>query len=178
MKEIKAVGTTYRKLNTPCGLPTASVGRFEFVSGDIERFWNKVNKTGNCWLWKASRHGNGYGKFSLQDRACMAHRISWFLNQGEIPNGLLVLHKCDVRHCVKPDHLFLGTQKENILDAHRKKRMKNLRGENHPFAKLKNKQAEEIRSLYRTGFRQKEIADRLNLGKHVITSVVNYKTYK
>jgi hypothetical protein len=88
------------------------------------RFWAKVNKTPTCWLWTAStRKGRGkYGQINLNGMQ-RAHRVSWQLAYGPIPNGLHVLHKCDVPACVRPGHLFLGTHRDNMDDARQKGRL-------------------------------------------------------
>ena len=79
----------------------------------VERFWSKVNKTESCWLWMASTVWNGYGRFRVGSTLQRAHRISWELYNGPIPDGLSILHSCDTPACVRPDHLFLGTQEDN-----------------------------------------------------------------
>ncbi len=83
------------------------------------RFWHKVNKTETCWLWTGHTNYSGYGLFrrSRGSQEVRAHRVSWDLHYGQVPEGLLVLHKCDVRNCVNPDHLFLGTQPDNVRDC-------------------------------------------------------------
>jgi len=87
-----------------------------------ERFWAKVDKTDGCWLWTAHCNENGYGYFRLGHKHVRAHRLSWAMANGPIPEGFVVQHKCDVRDCVRPSHLELGSQPENIADMDRKNR--------------------------------------------------------
>jgi hypothetical protein len=92
-----------------------------------ERFWSKVHKTPTCWLWIAAKFSNGYGHFYLEGRHCLAHRVSWELLVGPIPDGLLVCHNCpdgDNPGCVNPAHLWLGDDKANVQDMMRKGRFK------------------------------------------------------
>lgn len=86
------------------------------------RFMSKVEKTDTCWNWKASCHKIGYGDFRVGKNMRRAHRVSYTLFVGEIPDNKKVLHKCDNRRCVNPDHLFLGTQKDNMIDMIKKGR--------------------------------------------------------
>jgi hypothetical protein len=93
----------------------------------LERFEAKIQPEPNsgCWLWDSSLTGGGYGTIGLGTRAQgkeLAHRVSWELFRGEIADGLWVLHKCDVRCCVNPDHLFLGTHSDNMRDCVAKNR--------------------------------------------------------
>lgn len=88
-----------------------------------QRFWDKVEKTDGCWLWIAALHGHGYGRFTPStDSEELAHRFSWKLHFGAIPAGMCVMHICDVRNCVHPDHLVVGTQGDNIRDMFAKGR--------------------------------------------------------
>jgi hypothetical protein len=88
----------------------------------MERFWNKVEKTETCWNWVgAKRHG--YGVIKINHKSISTHRFSYEINIGQIPEGLLVCHSCDNPSCVNPDHLFLGTYSDNMIDARNKERL-------------------------------------------------------
>lgn len=91
-----------------------------------QRFWEKVEKNGPslCWEWRAVKDRYGYGRFCLgvDQRGALAHRTAWFVKYGEIPHGKSVLHKCDNPACVNPEHLYLGTQLENMRDMLQKGR--------------------------------------------------------
>lgn len=119
-----------------------------------DRFWTKVDKRGprqphmrtRCWEWTAGRSAGGYGAIAVRRIMRRAHRVAWWLCTGRRPPpGLMVCHHCDYRACVRPDHLFLGTQKANKEDCVRKGRSN--RGERHGHATLTEKQVRLIRSL-------------------------------
>lgn len=88
-----------------------------------KRFWSHVDKTDGCWLWTGADKGAlGHGRFYVKGKRTKVHRFSWELANGPIPPGLFVLHRCDNGACVRPDHLFLGTQADNIRDMDSKGR--------------------------------------------------------
>jgi len=91
----------------------------EFDRGRLERFFLKVVKQepDECWEWKGCRRGNGYGGFWNNSKQIYAHRFSWLVHHGSIPEGKLVLHKCNNKGCVNPNHLYLGDYSDNMMDA-------------------------------------------------------------
>ena len=108
----------------------------------LKNFWERVNKTRQCWLWTGPLMKNGYGK-GCRD---LVHRLSWKIHHGPIPASMSVLHRCDNRRCVNPDHLFLGTQRDNLRDMREKGRQ--VRGEQQGSAKLTEQQVRQIRRRY------------------------------
>lgn len=152
------------------------------------RFWSKVRKTETCWLWTgaiSTGHG-GYGKLgrnSLRDGWMPAHRASWIINRGIIPKGLRVLHCCPGGAnpaCVNPNHLYLGTDKDNAMDTVKDGRHRggSPSGEKNHNAKLSWEKAAKIRRLYGTGlWSLKLLARKFKVWENVIWMVVHYKTW-
>lgn len=97
---------------------------------DIERFWSKVDKGGDCWLWTAATFSTGYGAFYYGGRNHHASRVSFEIANGPITGSGYVCHTCDVRSCVRPSHLYLGTAADNARDAVERKRYRT--GTDHP----------------------------------------------
>ena len=170
----------------------------KFVSGhDIRteiplviRFWEKIDKNGEmvrpelgrCWAWKASTDHNGYGQINGEkdDRGerkfCKAHRVSWEIYYGPIPEGLAVLHHCDNPPCCNPDHLFTGTNDDNMKDAAAKGRMP--RGKNHHAGRFTPEQVREVRSLLREGYMtQKQIAFKFGVTRSAIQGIQRGNAY-
>jgi len=110
------------------------------------KFWQRIQKPVGCWLYDGAKETNGYGYLQspLPDgpRFITAHKLAWILTNGPVPEGLHVLHKCDIRACCNPDHLYLGTDADNMADKVSRKR--NYIGEDLHTAKLTEVQAREI----------------------------------
>lgn len=134
-----------------------------------ERFWDKVDKCDDgCWNWLGSLAGGGYGGIGVNGKMMYAHRISWEISFGKIPNGLWVLHRCDNKRCIRPDHLFLGTHQDNMDDMKSKGRWKGSFP--HPISQ---EQAQQIRNLYDSGkYTQQNLADKFNCSRGTVKKCV------
>lgn len=120
----------------------------------IENFWAKVDKSGDCWNWTAFK-SKGYGYIMCGwKNPVRAHRFSWVLHNGDIPDGMFVCHKCDNPSCVRPDHLFLGTPADNVIDMVQKGRNVSCPGPKNGVAKLT---PEQVRAIYLDPRTNKEI---------------------
>lgn len=136
------------------------------------RFWNNVAKSPSCWLWTGSITGAKYGRIYVDGKIVYAHRYSYSLNIGPITNNLFVLHKCDNTICVNPEHLFLGTQSENVRDKVAKLRQPH--GERHWNASLSNDVIRDMRELYGTGqYLQKELSEKFGVSKQHVSRIIN-----
>lgn len=114
-----------------------------------KQFYFKVNFTKSCWLWTGSIMSSGYGQFKSGNKTVSSHRFAWECCNGEIPEGLFVLHKCDNKLCVNPHHHFLGTHRNNMDDMMNKGR--SAKGEKNANSKLTQEQVDEIRKTYQRG---------------------------
>lgn len=149
----------------------------EYLKSISQKYKKYVIKQKGCWDWSGCKINGGYGSFRVGYPKIYAHRASWMIhNKQEIPKGLCVLHKCDNPSCTNPKHLFLGTQKDNNLDAIAKKRHPTFGklGEENHRSKLKKEHILLIRKLAAEGLCQKEIAKRFDISySHVSTIVQN-----
>lgn len=150
----------------------------------IARFWSKVDVRGpdECWMWVASKDGGGYGWFAGcgSGRGHSAHRVSWALANGPIPvgsgyHGTCVLHRCDVRLCVNPAHLFLGTAADNMTDKAAKGRASRLRGEANGQARLTEETVASIRSDRARGMSERRLAAKYGISRSHTHAIVSGK---
>lgn len=161
---------------------------------DIARFWSKVDKGdgSGCWNWTGTLNHKGYGRFAIGQKEPFAHRISYRLHIGE-PGDLFVCHHCDNPRCVRPDHFFLGTNLDNLLDSIAKGRRRVPRGDAHYLrqnpekaprgeanknSKLTSKQVKEIRASY---IPRKvscyALAKKFNVSAGLIHHIISRKTW-
>lgn len=156
----------------------------DYTPKDIERFWSKVNKNGSihpydaslgrCWEWMASRSKKGYGHFCLSGKCWQSHRLSWYIAFNNIPDKIMVLHSCDNRCCVNPDHLSLGTNDDNMKDMVKKGRQ----GIRVVHRKLTYEQAEEIRQRYEAeGVYQFELAFEYGVCQRTINNIIHRRVW-
>lgn len=168
---------------------------------DRESFMKRVDvcATGDCWEWQDGTDGR-YGNVTWNGRTEKAHRVSWTLHRGPIPDGMMVLHGCDNPPCVNPNHLFLGTQSVNIRDCTRKGRNgvhrhperlargdrngthtqpdKRHFGESNGSSKLTADMVRAIRAAYATGVRRKDIIAQFGVSKSTIDNITKGRLWK
>lgn len=169
-------------------------------------FWHKTKKSGDCLLWTGAVGKSGYGAVGYQYKNWSAHRLAWFFINGEIPNGLIVCHKCDNKLCVNPDHLWLGTHQDNSHDMVRKGRSAKgkrsparlypeslkrgddhwsrqkpklvTKGSRHHKAKITESTVKSIRERVSNGENIKLISEEFDMHLSSIYLMVNRKTWK
>lgn len=148
----------------------------------IDRFWSRVSKgnPGDCWDWTGTKTPPGYGRFNVPKGAVYAHRLSYILNSGTIPDGMCVCHTCDNPGCCNPAHLFAGTMADNMHDRDRKGRSKiGGAGENNPRAKLTAAQVAEIRSKYIPRlYPQEKLAKEYHVKPYTIYEIISFRKWK
>lgn len=141
-----------------------------------------INDASGCWEWQGSKRG-GYGRIIIGSRTdgtrkvVMAHRLSYEITYGEIPKGMEVCHSCDNRCCINPDHLFIGTHKDNMDDRDRKGRNISHKGEKNGRAKLNENDVYAIRTKRANGSTFQEIADEYGIHKKTVMDAVSGKNW-
>jgi HNH endonuclease len=145
---------------------------------DIAAFEQKYipEPMSGCFLWTGAQHRQGYGSISVRGKTQLAHRISWQFYCGEIPDGIKVLHKCDNPPCVNPDHLFLGTQSDNMSDCGKKGRA-NKKGENNGRSILTRADAVAIRCAPQTYGVRVKLARRFGVTVSAVAQIRSKRTW-
>ena len=146
-----------------------------------KRFLAKIREASNgCWLFGTGLSSEGYGQMCIDGKTYRAHHVAWMLYRDPLPlNGDDVCHTCDIRNCVNPAHLFLGTHLDNMQDASRKGRISRTHqpsGIDHPEAKLTTMEVKEIRIL-NGQVAQRKLAKRYKVTQRVIWNILHRKSY-
>ena len=141
-----------------------------------ERFWGRINKSGECWEWTGCKTTAGYGSVWNGEKMEYAHRIAYRIENGPFPDEMLVCHHCDNPGCVNPAHLFIGAHKDNMQDSIIKGR--NSRGELHGQSRLTADDIHEIRRLSATGIGQAMLAEVWGIDRSNVSLIVNRKRWR
>lgn len=146
------------------------------------RFWSKVARSpvaDGCWEWTAYRTPYGYGQFTLaKGHFVLAHNVAFAMTQGQILPGQVIRHRCDNPPCVRPEHLLIGSQRDNALDSVERGRARRSRGEDHPVAQLTE---EAVRKLRRTPYyfgMYQELAGVYGVSGHALSDARRGKTWR
>lgn len=146
-------------------MPAAAKSDAEF----LDRFWSRVDKSGDCWEWQGHTGSAGHGQVKRDGNLLYVHRLSYELAFGTIPDGLCVCHRCDNPRCVNPEHFFLGTRADNMRDMW-------LKGRQRPVtkvAKVTPTVVREIRRIYAAGgVSQATLAERFGVSQMAISNIV------
>lgn len=146
-----------------------------------EWFWSRVDKSGDCWVWRGRCLQSGYGQLIVKKKVLLAHRVAFELTHGHIPPGLEICHRCDNPPCVNPAHLFCGSHADNMRDMKTKGRQS--RGarpyrDGHRNAKLNADSVREIRSLHQQGMSFVELGRRYGVSGDQASNVVKRRSWR
>ncbi len=147
----------------------------------IANFLHNIKKSASgCWVWRGRITSGGYGQMAMFGRRLWAHRLSYLLHVGDISKSLMVLHSCDNRCCVNPDHLRLGTALDNTQDMMQRGRANKraLKGSENPRSKITEKDVIKIRKLGATGIAHYKLAKKFNISRSSISTIIRKESWK
>lgn len=170
----------YGRRERYCGRSCASLASHLVRDRDIAtRLWTNLDRgtsPDSCWRWCGYHDKGGYGKIQLDGKPYRVHRLSWELTYGAIPSGIFVCHHCDVRDCVRPAHLFLGSQADNIADRDRKQRQPH--GERQGSAKLTVEDVRVLRQEREAGVTLRVLAQRFGVSTSLVSVIARRTIWK
>jgi hypothetical protein len=178
----KGKSESVQNVKVPIGTKKKNKGWDNIIQKSLkQRFWDKVGVANaqGCWPWIGAKMYYGYGKIRNHYKTVGAHRVSYELNVGKIPDGYCVLHKCDNPECVNPDHLFLGTQADNLKDMFKKGRNKNQYSYNKDFVNGRSTPVEALINKKWTWFpSMAEASRKMNVQASKISLVIHHHRKK
>ena len=165
------------------GHPLRFVKGHRYTPPPKERLYAKIKKNARtgCWEWQGAKTSAGYGLFSVDGSLVYTHRFSYNLHNGRLPDDLHVCHKCDNPSCCNPDHLFLGTDADNLADMRRKNRHSpppKMTGRRNPSTKISEKDVLQIRKMKKAGKSLKEIAVSFSISKTNVADICKRKIWR
>jgi hypothetical protein len=156
---------------------TTCRGREIFYHDPADKLRVNSQRQGDCIEWTGSKNAKGYGRTTFLGKMKLTHRVAYELVHGPISDDMRVCHRCDNPPCINPDHLFLGTQADNVSDMFKKGRGHDRRGEGHAQVKLTNAQVIEIRRCHAAGESMKSLATRYNYNMGSMWSLLKGRTW-
>lgn len=173
MSDIKRGGGKF--CSNKCSVVYTAPERGKKISGDPKkRFFSNIireKEWKKCWVWLGLKSRQGYGRMTINKKQKLAHRYSWEIYRGQIPDGMFICHKCDNPSCVNPRHLFVGDRFDNAKDMVKKGRNRDDKGSKHPSAKLTEEQVIHIRKRIEDGEMQINLAKEFNVHKATISMI-------
>lgn len=155
-----------------------SIKSKDYLDKIKKRIGNSIDLEGECWRWTKTICKSGYGQISYRSSREYAHRVSYIVHKGEIPDGLHVCHTCDNKWCVNPDHLWVGTQKDNAQDMVMKNRKITVFGEENGKSKLTKNDVLEIRKSYKKGIKgYPQIAKQFSISTSTVQAIIERRTW-
>jgi hypothetical protein len=158
-------------------------GSYKWVTAEVQLLCCSTIQDNGCITWNNALDKDGYAqinrhKWALHYKINFAHQLSYVVTNGEYNRELLICHTCDVRNCINPQHLFLGTAADNSQDRNRKGRQRNNEGENCGTSKLVKDDIIAIRCIAKYGVSHTRVATYFKVGRQSIDNIINRKTWK